>query len=71
MEQIDQQLFLLLNSVNSPFWDSVMYFLSMKLVWAPLYLGILIWMGRRYNDILSKVSEKNSVPKGNILDLLR
>ena len=25
-----------------------MYFLSMKLVWAPLYLAILIWMGLRY-----------------------
>jgi undecaprenyl-diphosphatase len=48
MEQIDQQLFLFLNSANSPFWDSVMYFLSMKLVWAPLYLAILIWMGLRY-----------------------
>ena len=48
MEQIDQQLFLFLNSANSPFWDSIMYFLSMKLVWAPLYLAILIWMGLRY-----------------------
>lgn len=48
MEQIDQQLFLFLNSANSPFWDSIMYFLSMKLVWAPLYLAILLWMGQRY-----------------------
>lgn len=48
MEQIDQQLFLYLNSANSPFWDSIMYFLSMKLVWVPLYLAILIWMGRKY-----------------------
>ncbi len=48
MEQIDQQLFLFLNSANSQFWDSIMYFLSMKLVWAPLYLAILLWMGRKY-----------------------
>lgn len=48
MEQIDQQLFLFLNAANSPFWDSIMYFLSLKLVWVPLYLAILVWMGMKY-----------------------
>ena len=48
IEQIDQQLFMLINSHNSPFWDNVMYFLSMKLVWAPLYLVILIYLGSKY-----------------------
>jgi undecaprenyl-diphosphatase len=48
IEQLDQQFFLFLNSHNSPFWDSVMYFLSMKLVWAPLYLAILIYLGIKY-----------------------
>lgn len=47
-EQIDQQLFLFLNSANSPFWDKVMLFLSMKVVWAPLYLAILIYLGMKY-----------------------
>jgi undecaprenyl-diphosphatase len=47
-EQIDQQLFLFLNSANSPFWDKVMFFLSMKEVWAPMYLAILIYMGIKY-----------------------
>lgn len=47
-EHLDQQLFLIINSANSPFWDKVMYFLSMKLVWAPLYLTILIYLGITY-----------------------
>jgi undecaprenyl-diphosphatase len=47
-EQIDQQLFLFLNSANSPFWDKVMNFMSMRVVWAPLYIAILIYLGIRY-----------------------
>jgi undecaprenyl-diphosphatase len=46
--QIDQQLFLFLNSANSPFWDKVMYTMSMISVWIPLYLVILIYLGFRY-----------------------
>jgi undecaprenyl-diphosphatase len=48
LEQLDQKLFLFLNSINSPFWDEVMHALSGKLIWAPLYLAILIWMGYKY-----------------------
>jgi len=47
-EQIDQQLFLFLNSANSPFWDKVMNFMSMRVVWTPLYIAILIYLGIRY-----------------------
>lgn len=47
-EQLDQQLFLFLNSANSPFWDKIMYVLSMRLVWAPLYIVILIYLGIKY-----------------------
>ncbi len=45
---LDQQLFLFLNSANSPFWDKVMYTLSMVVVWVPLYLAILICLALRY-----------------------
>jgi len=45
---IDQQLFLILNSANSPFWDTVMHFMSMVPVWIPLYLGILLYLGMTY-----------------------
>ena len=47
-EHIDQQLFLFLNSANSPFWDKVMNFMSLVAVWAPMYLAILIYLGIKY-----------------------
>jgi undecaprenyl-diphosphatase len=48
LEHLDQQLFLFLNSLNSPFWDKVMYTISGRVIWAPLYLAILIYLGFKY-----------------------
>ena len=48
MEQLDKQLFLFLNSANSPFWDNIMYFMSMRAVWIPLYLVVIIWLIKLY-----------------------
>ena len=48
LEHIDQQLFLFLNSINSPFWDKIMYAVSGRIIWAPLYLAILIYLGIKY-----------------------
>jgi undecaprenyl-diphosphatase len=48
LENIDQQLFLFLNSYNSPLWDQVMWIISGTLTWVPLYLAILIALGIRY-----------------------
>jgi undecaprenyl-diphosphatase len=48
LERLDQQLFLFLNSLNSPFWDQMMYTLSGRLIWVPLYLTILIFLGIKY-----------------------
>jgi undecaprenyl-diphosphatase len=48
LERFDQQLFLFLNSLNSPFWDQIMHAISGKLIWAPLYLAILITIGIKY-----------------------
>ena len=48
IEQLDQKLFLLINSMNSPFWDQVMFAISGKIIWVPLYLAILIWLGINY-----------------------
>jgi undecaprenyl-diphosphatase len=48
LERLDQQLFLFLNSLNSPFWDKVMSAISGTVIWVPLYLAILIWLGFRY-----------------------
>jgi undecaprenyl-diphosphatase len=47
-ERIDQQLFLFINSLNSPFFDQVMHAISGKLIWVPLYLAILIFLGVKY-----------------------
>jgi undecaprenyl-diphosphatase len=48
LERIDQQLFLFINSSNSPFFDQVMHTISGKLIWIPLYLAILIFLGFKY-----------------------
>ncbi len=48
LEHVDQQIFLFLNSMNSPFWDKVMYSISTIIIWIPLYLAILIYIGFRY-----------------------
>jgi undecaprenyl-diphosphatase len=46
LEHLDQQLFLFLNSLNSPFFDQLMHAISGRLIWVPLYLVILIWLGK-------------------------
>jgi undecaprenyl-diphosphatase len=48
LERLDQHLFLFLNSFNSPFWDKVMFAVSGVLIWVPLYLAILIYLGIKY-----------------------
>ena len=48
LERLDQQLLITLNSFHSPFFDQVMYAISGKVIWFPLYLGILIYLGVKY-----------------------
>ncbi len=48
LERLDQQLFLFLNSINSPFWDKIMHALSGVAIWVPLYLAILVYLGITY-----------------------
>jgi undecaprenyl-diphosphatase len=48
IEHLDQQLFLFLNSLHSPFCDQVMHAISGKIIWVPLYLAILIYLGIKY-----------------------
>jgi undecaprenyl-diphosphatase len=47
-EQLDHQLFLVLNSAHSPFWDTIMSFLSEIFVWIPLYAVILGYLAWKY-----------------------
>jgi undecaprenyl-diphosphatase len=42
--ELDQELFLLLNSLHSPIMDSIMLFLTHRLTFIPLYAAIIIWL---------------------------
>lgn len=41
---LDKEIFLAINGWHSPFFDNVMYWLSQKLIWAPLYAALLVMM---------------------------
>jgi len=81
LEHLDQQLFLFLNSFHSTFMDPVMYAISGKLIWVPLYLGILIYLGitykRRFLIIIifiilaATLADQSSVLVKNLVQRLR
>jgi len=48
LDNIDQNLFLFLNGLNSPFWDQVMWWISGTISWLPLYLLITGWLIYRF-----------------------
>lgn len=48
MIELDHKVFLFLNSLHSPFFDTVMWILSMKAVWIPLYLAMIWLVVRKY-----------------------
>lgn len=47
LDWLDKQLFALLNGWHSPFWDDVMWWLSDKEIWIPVYVLLFVWMIRR------------------------
>jgi len=81
LERLDQQLFLFLNSINSPFWDQVMHALSGKIICVPLYLSILIYMGIKYKRkfliillfiiLAATLADQSSVLVKNLVERLR
>jgi undecaprenyl-diphosphatase len=81
LERIDQQLFLFINSSNSPFFDQVMHAISGKLIWVPLYLAILIYLGVKYKRkflvvlvfiiLAATLADQSSVLVKNIVQRLR
>lgn len=48
LNKIDTWLFLLINGMNSPFFDWLMYWISSKLVWIPFYTLLLFLLIRKY-----------------------
>jgi undecaprenyl-diphosphatase len=81
LERFDQQLFLFINSANSPLFDQVMYAISGKLIWVPLYLSILIFLGVKYKRkflvilifiiVAATLADQSSVIVKNIFHRLR
>jgi undecaprenyl-diphosphatase len=48
LNQLDTQLFMLINESHTAFFDPIMYWLSDKLIWTPMYLLIIFLLIRRY-----------------------
>ncbi|MEJ8756563.1 phosphatase PAP2 family protein [Pontibacter sp. H259] len=46
--ELDKELFVYLNDMQSPFWDPIMIFASEKYVWVPFYLGLIGYVIWRY-----------------------
>ncbi len=46
--QIDRELFLILNGLNHPWLDPVMYYISQKFIWIPFYALLLYFTIRYY-----------------------
>ena len=48
LHKLDVTIFLYLNSCNSPFFDKVMWFISGRIEWLPLYLFLIYWIFYRF-----------------------
>lgn len=48
LNEIDTQIFLFLNSFNNAFFDKLMWIISSKTIWIPMYLGLLYLLYRKY-----------------------
>ncbi len=48
MVKLDRTIFLFLNSMHSTFFDKVMWTLSLRAVWIPLYLFIIYLLAAKY-----------------------
>lgn len=48
LNELDTSLFLWLNDFHSPFWDKIMWHISGKVEWAPLYIALLAYVIYKY-----------------------
>ena len=81
LEHLDQQALLFLNSLNSPFFDQVMYTISGRVIWIPLYLAILVTIGIKYKRkfliillfiiLAATLADQLSVAIKNLVERLR
>jgi undecaprenyl-diphosphatase len=81
MVELDRTIFLFLNSLHSPFLDTVMWTLSLRAVWIPLYLFIIyllavkykkrIWLILLFTVLLVVITDQVSVMMKNFIGRLR
>ncbi len=50
LHQLDQSVFLALNGAHSPFWDYVMWWISNKYIWSPMYLFLVYLLWKKYKN---------------------
>jgi undecaprenyl-diphosphatase len=48
LNEIDTQIFLFLNSFHNAFFDKLMWIISSKTIWIPMYLGLFYLLFRNY-----------------------
>lgn len=48
LNDIDTKLFVFLNGINSPFWDTIMFRFSGNLIWTPIYALILYLLYKKF-----------------------
>lgn len=48
LDQFDKWLFLLLNGLNSPFFDALMFHISKRFIWIPLYAFFIFLLFRKF-----------------------
>ena len=81
MVELDRAIFLFLNALHSPFFDTVMWTVSLRVVWIPLYLFIIyllavkykkrIWLILLFTVLLVVITDQVSVMMKNFIGRLR
>ena len=51
IENLDYNLFRIVNETNSPFLDDVMWWISDKLIWIPLYISLIVLLYFRFKQV--------------------
>ena len=46
--ELDKDIFLFLNSLHTLVWDDIMYQISSKFIWIPLYLAVIVFIFKSY-----------------------
>ncbi|HEX2935146.1 MAG TPA: phosphatase PAP2 family protein [Bacteroidales bacterium] len=57
LNSLDQQIFLFLNGLNCPLMDTVMWYISGKVIWIPIYL-VIVWYlfrERKWNTVFTLI----------------